>query len=285
MTSDGLPTHIEVRGGRVHNLKNIDVDIPLHKFVVLSGLSGSGKSSLAMGILYEEGSRRYLDALSTYTRRRIKQGRQAQVQSVKHIPSALALRQRPSFPNERATVGTMTEIFNVIRIIFSSLGSQVCTNGHLLKPSLDVAMMMSISDESMGVITCPVCGLKFHAFSAEDFAFNSDGACKNCQGTGKVRQIDEDKLIGDENLSLAQGAVASWHLPGRNFMPNVAEQAGVRINVPYKNLTDKEKDFVLNGPRQKFKMDFRSGTGRVFHDFNALYENAQDAVTESAKTS
>lgn len=285
MTSDGLPTHIEVRGGRVHNLKNIDVDIPLHKFVVLSGLSGSGKSSLAMGILYEEGSRRYLDALSTYTRRRIKQGRQAQVQSVKHIPSALALRQRPSFPNERATVGTMTEIFNVIRLIFSRLGSPVCPNGHRLKPSLDVAMMMSRSDESMGVITCPVCGLKFHAFSAEDFAFNSDGACKNCQGTGKVRQIDEDKLIGDENLSLAQGAVASWHLPGRNFMPNVAEQAGVRINVPYKNLTDKEKDFVLNGPRQKFKMDFRSGTGRVFHDFNALYENAHDAVTESAKTS
>lgn len=285
MTTAKLPTQIEVRGGQVHNLKNIDVDIPLHQFVVLSGLSGSGKSSLAMGILYEEGSRRYLEALSTYTRRRIKMGRQARVRSVKHIPSALALRQRPSVPNERATVGTMTEIFNVVRLIFSRLGSPVCPNGHRLKPTLSIAVQMAKSGDEMGQLTCPVCGAKFQAFSAEDFAFNSDGACQRCQGTGKIREVDDDKLIGDENLTLAEGAVASWHLPGRNFMPNVAEQAGVRINVPYKDLTAKEKEFVLNGPRKKFKMDFRSGTGRVFHDFNALYENAHDAVTESARTS
>lgn len=280
-----LPTQIEVRGERVHNLKNIDVNIPLHQFVAVSGLSGSGKSSLAMGILYEEGSRRYLEALSTYTRRRIKLGAQAEVTSVKHIPSALALKQRPSIPSERATVGTMSEIFNVIRLIFSRLGSPVCSNGHRLNPSLKIAQVMSRSDSKMGQLTCPECGVTFQAFSAEDFAFNSDGACTNCHGTGQVRSIDESKLIGDENLSLAEGAVASWHLPGRNFMPNVAEQAGVRIHVPYKDLTAKEKDFVLNGPEQKFKMDFRSGTGRVFHDFNALYENAHAAVIQSAKSS
>lgn len=280
-----LPTQIEVRGARVHNLKNIDVNIPLHQFVSVSGLSGSGKSSLAMGILYEEGSRRYLEALSTYTRRRIKLGAQAEVTSVKHIPSALALKQRPSIPSERATVGTMSEIFNVIRLIFSRLGSPVCPNGHRLKPSLKIAQVMSRSDSKMDQLTCPECGVTFQAFSAEDFAFNSDGACTNCHGTGQVRSIDESKLIGDENLSLAEGAVASWHLPGRNFMPNVAEQAGVRIHVPYKDLTAKEKDFVLNGPEQKFKMDFRSGTGRVFHDFNALYENAHAAVIQSAKSS
>lgn len=283
--SAAIPDHIEVRGARVHNLKNIDLDIPLHQFVAISGLSGSGKSSLAMGILYEEGSRRYLEALSTYTRRRIKLGAQAEVTSVKHIPSALALRQRPSIPSERATVGTMSEIFNVIRLIFSRLGSPVCPNGHRIKPSLEIAEAMSKSGDDMGMITCPECGAKFMAFSAEDFAFNSTGACENCQGTGKVRQVDDDKLIGDENLTLAEGAVAAWHLPGRNFMPNVAEQAGVRINVPYKDLTPKEKDFVLNGPMKKFKMDFRSGTGRVFHDFNALYENAHQAVLRSAKTS
>ncbi|WP_367342353.1 excinuclease ABC subunit UvrA [Limosilactobacillus sp.] len=282
---DKLPSKIEVRGAKVHNLKNIDVDIPLHKFVAISGLSGSGKSSLAMGILYEEGSRRYLEALSTYTRRRIKLGAQADVQSVKHIPSALALKQRPSIPSERATVGTMSEIFNVIRLIFSRLGSPVCPNGHRLKPSLKIAEMMSQTGDQMGQLICPVCGAKFQAFSAEDFAFNSDGACRRCQGTGQVRAIDESKLIGDENLSLADGAVASWHLPGRNFMPSVAQQAGVRIDVPYKDLTDKEKNFVLNGPRKKYKMDFRSGTGRVFHDFNALYENAHEAVLESARTS
>ena len=280
-----LPTQIEVRGARVHNLKNIDVNIPLHQFVAVSGLSGSGKSSLAMGILYEEGSRRYLEALSTYTRRRIKLGAQAEVTSVKHIPSALALKQRPSIPSERATVGTMSEIFNIIRLIFSRLGSPVCPNGHRLKPSLKIAQVMSRSDSKMGQLTCPECGVTFQAFSAEDFAFNSDGACTNCHGTGQVRSIDESKLIGDENLSLAEGAVASWHLPGRNFMPNVAEQAGVRIHVPYKDLTAKEKDFVLNGPERKFKMDFRSGTGRVFHDFNALYENAHAAVIQSAKSS
>lgn len=283
--SVAIPDQIEVRGARVHNLKNIDLNIPLHQFVAISGLSGSGKSSLAMGILYEEGSRRYLEALSTYTRRRIKLGAQAEVTSVKHIPSALALRQRPSVPSERATVGTMSEIFNVIRLIFSRLGSPVCPNGHRVKPSLEIAEAMSKSGDDMGMITCPVCGAKFMAFSAEDFAFNSTGACENCQGTGKVRQVDDDKLIGDENLTLAEGAVAAWHLPGRNFMPNVAEQAGVRINVPYRELTPKEKDFVLNGQMKKFKMDFRSGTGRVFHDFNALYENAHQAVLRSAKTS
>lgn len=280
-----LPSEIEVRGGRVHNLKNVDVNIPLHKFVAISGLSGSGKSSLAMGILYEEGSRRYLEALSTYTRRRIKLGAQAEVTSVKHIPSALALKQRPAIPSERATVGTMSEIFNIIRLIFSRLGSPRCPNGHQVKPSLAIAEAMSKSGYQMGMITCPTCGIKFPAFSAEDFAFNSGGACEKCQGTGVIRQIDESKLIGDENLSLADGAVASWHLPGRNFMPSVAEQAGVRIHVPYKELTDKEKDFVLNGPKKKFRMDFRSGTGRVFHDFNALYENAHEAVYESARTS
>ncbi len=280
-----LPTQIEVRGARVHNLKNIDVNIPLHKFVAISGLSGSGKSSLAMGILYEEGSRRYLDALSTYMRRRIKQGAQADVTSVKHIPSALALRQRPSVPNERATVGTTTETFNVLRLIFSRLGSPVCPNGHRLPPSLAIAEAASKSGVEMGRITCPTCGVKFYMLSAEDFAFNSDGACKRCGGTGKVRQLDDSKLIADENLSIKDGAIASWNLPGRNFMPSVAQHAGVRIDIPYKDLTAKEKDFVMNGPEKKYKMDLLSSTGRVFHNFNALYENAHQAVIRSAKSS
>ncbi|MDB6234278.1 excinuclease ABC subunit UvrA [Lactobacillus amylovorus] len=280
-----LPTKIEVRGAKVHNLKNIDVDIPLHKFVAISGLSGSGKSSLAMGILYEEGSRRYLDALSTYMRRRIKQGTQADVTSVKHIPSALALRQRPSVPNERATVGTTTETFNVLRLIFSRLGSPVCPNGHRVASSLEIAEAAAKFGAEMGMITCPTCGVKFRMFSAEDFAFNSDGACKNCGGTGKVRQLDENKLIADENLSIEDGAVASWNLPGRNFMPNVAQHAGVRIDIPFKDLTDKEKDFVLNGPEKKYRMDLISSNGRVFHNFNVLYENATQAVLRSAKSS
>ena len=218
-------------------------------------------------------------------RSRIKQGNQANVISVKHIPSALALRQRPTIPSERATVGTMSETFNILRLIFSRLGSPVCPNGHRLKPSLEIAEAMAKSGEEMGQLTCPVCGVKFYAPSAEQFAFNSDGACEECGGTGKVRQLDDSKLIADPRLSIKDGAVASWSLPGRNFMPNVAEHAGVRIDIPYKDLTDKEKDFVLNGPEKKYKMDFLSGTGRVFHNFNALYENAHQAVLRSAKTS
>ena len=280
-----LPTKIQIRGARVHNLKNIDVDIPLNKFVAISGLSGSGKSSLAMGILYEEGSRRYLEALSTYTRRRIKLGAQADVTSIKYIPSALALKQRPAIPSVRATVGTMSELFNIVRLIFSRLGSPVCPNGHRLNPSIKIAEAMAKDGYQMGQITCPTCGVDFSTFSAEDFAFNSGGACTNCQGAGLVRNIDEDKLIKDSNLTLAEGAVASWHLPGRNFMPTIAEYAGVRIDVPFKNLTEKEKEFVLNGPKKKYTLDFQSSTGRVFHDFTALYENAHAAVIDSAKSS
>lgn len=285
MKQSKRPTKVEIKGAKVHNLKNIDVEIPLNSFVAISGVSGSGKSSLAMGILYEEGSRRYLEALSTYTRRRIKLGNKAQVESVKHIPSALALRQRPTIPSQRATVGTMSELLNVLRLVFSRLGRPLCPNGHQLEPSLKIAQAMSKSDDELGKVTCPTCGVEFYAFSAEDFAFNSQGACETCQGTGEVRQLDENKLIADENLSLNDGAIASWRLPGRNFMPKVAEQAGIRADVPYKELTAKEKEFVLYGPKKKYKMDLHSGTGRVFHDFNVLYENAHEAVLESAKTS
>lgn len=286
-TSDKQREHISVRGGNVHNLKNIDVDIPLNQFVAISGPSGSGKSSLAMGILYAEGSRRYLEALSTYTRRRIGQSKRSQVQEVRHIPSAIALRQRPGVPSERSTVGSMSELFNVVRLIFSRLGSMVCPNGHRIAPSLKVAQAMDLpggADSKMGIVTCPECGIEFMAKSAEDFAFNSGGACPECHGTGTVQTLDEDKLIGDENLSLAEGVVASWHLPGRNFMPTVAETLGVRIDVPYKDLTDREKDIVLNGAKKQYPVDFRTSTGRVFHTDNTLYENAHEAVYDSLKT-
>jgi len=278
---------IEVRGGNVNNLKNINVNIPLNQFVAISGPSGSGKSSLAMGILYAEGSRRYLEALSTYTRRRISQGKRSQVQAVKHIPSAIALRQRPNVPSERSTVGSMSELFNVVRLIFSRLGSPVCPNGHQLPPSLKIAQSMDLpggADSRMGLITCPVCGVEFMAKSAEDFAFNSGGACPECHGTGQVRALDENQLFGDPELTLAEGAVASWHLPGRNFMPTVAETLGVRINVPYRDLTAQEKHIVLHGEKKQYPVDFRTSTGRVFHTDKTLYENAYEAVYDSLKT-
>lgn len=284
MSYSSQPTQIEVIGGNVNNLKNISVNIPLHKFVAISGLSGSGKSSLAMGILYSEGARRYLDSLATYTRRRISQVGRANVKEVRHIPSALALRQRPTVPGARSTVGTMTEIFNVLRLIYSRLGSPKCPNGHQVPPTIKIAEAMDKMDETMGVITCPTCGVKFHAFGAEDFAFNSDGACKNCQGLGITKQIDPDTLIGDETKSIRDGAVAAWRTPGRNFMPIVAQAAGVRINVPYNQLTDKEREMVLHGQQKHYAIDIPSKNGRVFHMDNALYENAYNAIEDSMRT-
>ncbi|MCO6531510.1 ATP-binding cassette domain-containing protein [Lactobacillus sp.] len=277
------PTKIEVIGGRVNNLKNINVAIPLHRFVAISGLSGSGKSSLAMGILYSEGARRYLDSLAAYTKRRISQVGRAQVDEVKHIPSALALRQRPSIPGVRSTVGTVTEVFNVLRLIFSRLGSPVCPNGHRMAPTIKIAEAMDLTGEAMGRLTCPTCGEQFYAFSAEDFAFNSDGACKKCQGLGTVEQIDDSKIIANEELTLENGAVATWQIPGRNWMWRIARELGVRTDVPYKDLTKAEKEIVLHGKERKVPVDLPTSTGRVYH-LDALYENAYNAVANSRKT-
>ncbi|AWM76146.1 AAA family ATPase [Lactobacillus kullabergensis] len=277
------PSKIEVIGGKVNNLKNINVNIPLHKFVAISGLSGSGKSSLAMGILYSEGARRYLDSLAAYTRRRISQVGRAQVDEVKHIPSALALRQRPAVPGVRSTVGTVTEVFNILRLIFSRLGSPVCPNGHRVPPTIKIAEAMDLTGEAMGRLTCPTCGVQFYAFSAEDFAFNSDGACQKCQGLGTVEQIDDSQIIADENLSLEKGAVATWQIPGRNWMWRIARELGVRTDIPYKELNAKEKDIVLHGKERKVPIDLPTSTGRVYH-LDALYENAYNAVANSRKT-
>ena len=237
------PAAIEVRGARVHNLKDIDVDIPLHCMVGIAGVSGSGKSSLALGVLYAEGSRRYLEALSTYTRRRISQTTRAQVDEVLHVPAAIALRQRPATPGVHSTFGTSTELLNYLRLMFSRLGSHMCPNGHHVPPSLNVAAEKPLE--------CPVCHEKFYGPSAEDLAFNSGGACPTCGGTGVVREIDESTLISDDSLTLEEGAVAPWRQLMWSLMPQVAQEMGVRIDVPYRNLTDHEKDIVLHGPMEK----------------------------------
>lgn len=277
MPQTTLPTHIQVRGAHVNNLKNLDIDIPLNEFVAITGRSGSGKSSLAMGVLYAEGARRYLNALSTFTRRRINQVGKASVDSVQYLPSALALRQRPQVPGVRSTVGTMSESLNILRLAFSRLSSTVCPNGHRMPPTLDVA-------ENDGYVTCPTCGVEFRAPGAEDFAFNSAGACPTCGGLGQVRQIDPSLIIADENQTIEEGAVASWHLPGRNFMPIVAREIGIPIDIPYKDLSASDKERVLHGPKQTVAINIPSSKGKIFHMDNAVYENAFAAVEDSMAT-
>lgn len=215
---------IEIRGAKTHNLKNIDLDIPLGKIVGIAGVSGSGKSSLALGVLYAEGSRRYLDALSAYTRRRIKGSSKANVDSIRYMPASLALHQRPNIPNIRSTFGTMTELSNQLRLLYSRCGNYKCPNcGHYLEPSLNVARDLNL--------VCENCHHEFMGLSAEEYAFNSDGACPKCQGTGVVREVDDTKLVPDENLTLEEGSVRSWNMFGIAWMFQTAGVLGVRTNV------------------------------------------------------
>lgn len=266
----GLPRCIEVRGAKVHNLKNIDVDIPLHKIVGIAGVSGSGKSSLALGILYAEGSRRYLESLSTYTRRRMTQAERAEVEDVRYVPAALALHQRPGVPSIRSTFGTLSELSNSLRLMFSRLASHRCPNGHYCPPSLAVAAMQEL--------TCPVCGAKFYAPGAEDLAFNSRGACPTCGGTGIANTVDESTLITDENLTIDDGAVAVWGTLMWSLMKDVCRAMGVRTNVPYKDLTDKEKDIVLHGPMVKKHVHYFNERTQEMGDLDFTYYSAVNTV-------
>ena len=270
---------IIIRGAKVHNLKNIDVDVPLHKIVGIAGVSGSGKSSLALGVLYAEGSRRYLDALSTYTRRRMTQAAKAQVDEVLHVPAALALHQRPGIPGIRSTFGTGTELLNNLRLMFSRLASHRCPNGHYHEPTLAVAAEKTL--------TCPVCGVSFYAPSAEELAFNSQGACPKCDGTGTVWTVDRSTLVPDESLTIDEGAVAPWKTLMWSLMTDVCRAMGVRTDVPFRELTEEEKNIVYNGPAEKKHIFYvpknaEQGTELDFTYFNAVYtvENALAKVKD-----
>ncbi len=278
-----IPAHIVVRGAHVNNLQNIDVDIPLHQLVAITGRSGSGKSSLAMGVLYAEGMRRYVSALSTYTRRRLGQIGHAQVDKVEHIPSAIALRQRPVVPGIRSTVGTTTEALNVVRLMFSRLGSPRCANGHQLPPTLEIAHLMDTQGQDAH-LTCPVCGVSVPLYGAESFAFNSVGACPTCDGTGVAKTLAVARLIPDPTKTIREGAVASWRLPGRNFMQIVAQYAGVDIDTPFQDLPAEQQELVCHGPKRTYAINIPSKTGKIFHMDNAVYENAFNAVTDSMAT-
>ena len=270
-----------IRGAKVHNLKNIDVDIPLGKIVGIAGVSGSGKSSLALGVLYAEGSRRYLEALSTYTRRRMTQASKASVEEVLYVPAALALHQRPGVPGIRSTFGTGTELLNSLRLMFSRLADHRCPNGHYLPPSLAVAAGKEL--------ICPVCGAQFYALSAEELAFNSQGACQKCGGTGLVRTVDLNTLVPDDSLTIDEGAVAPWNSLMWSLMTDICREMGVRTDVPFRELTEQEKEIVFHGPAEKKhilyrpkKSDSNDFAELDFTYFNAIYtvENALAKVKD-----
>ena len=270
---------ILIRGARVHNLKNINVDVPLNQIVAIAGVSGSGKSSLALGVLYAEGSRRYLESLSTYTRRRMTQASKASVDEILHVPAALALHQRPGVPGIRSTFGTGTELLNSLRLMYSRLASHCCPNGHYLAPTLAVAAGKEL--------VCPECGVHFFAPSAEELAFNSQGACRTCNGTGTVRTVDLNTLVPDDSLTIDEGAVAPWNTLMWSLMTDVCREMGVRTDVPFKELTDHEKDIVFHGPAEKKHIFYHAKNSNQageldFTYFNAVYtvENALSKVKD-----
>ncbi|MCR5084630.1 MAG: excinuclease ABC subunit UvrA [Succinivibrionaceae bacterium] len=269
-----MPDHIEIRGARVHNLRHLSVDIPLHQIVGVAGVSGSGKSSLALGVVYAEGSRRYLEALSTYTRRRLTQASAAAVDEALHVPAALALHQRPGVPGMRSTFGTGSELLNSLRLIYSRLASHRCPNGHQVPPSIAVAAGREL--------TCPECGATFMAPSAEELSFNSTGACPHCDGTGKIRVVDESTLVPDEGLSIDEGAVAPWQTLMWSLMKDIArDNLHIRTNVPFRDLTPQERELVFHGAPEKYHMLYHDKAKNLagemdFTYFNAVYtvENA-----------
>lgn len=271
-TRAALPEAIEVRGARVHNLRGLDLEVPLHQLVGVAGVSGSGKSSLALGVLYAEGARRYLESLSTYTRRRMSQAARPDVDEVRHVPAAIALHQRPATPSIRSTFGTSTEVLNPLRLAFSRLGSHMCPNGHLNAPTMNVALEVPIE--------CATCGVDFYGPGAEMMAFNSEGACPCCEGTGEVREINPDALIPDDSLTLREGAVASWNQFGITWMWNVAGALGVPVDTPVRELSQEHLDILLHGPEVKRLVSIPSKTGKLF-DLNATYRNATRAVEEA----
>lgn len=277
--TENEPKKIVVRGANVHNLKNINVDVPLHQIVGIAGVSGSGKSSLALGVLYAEGSRRYLESLSTYTRRRMTGAAKAKVDEVLYVPAALALHQRPGIPGIRSTFGTGTELLNSLRLMYSRLASHCCPNGHYVPPTLKVAAEQEI--------LCPECGAKVQAPSAEELAFNSQGACPNCGGTGSVRTVDIDSLVPDDSISINDGAVAPWNSLMWSLMTDVCREMGVRTDVPFRELTEREKDIVYHGPAEKkhilYKAKKSNQAGELdFTYYNAIYtvENALAKVKD-----
>lgn len=265
-----MPDRIEVRGARVHNLKNIDVDVPLNRIVGIAGVSGSGKSSLALGVLYAEGSRRYLESLSTYTRRRMTQASRADADEVLYIPAALALHQRPGVPGVRSTFGTGTELLNSVRLMFSRLSSHLCPNGHRVPPSPDVALEKEL--------VCPECGVSFMGPGAEELSFNSTGACPKCSGTGIVRTVNRASLIPDESLTIEEGAVAPWNSLMWSLMVDIVRTMGVRTDVPFRDLTDREKEIVYDGPMEKRHIIYRSKTTEDFAEMDFTYYSAVNTV-------
>jgi excinuclease ABC subunit A len=205
---------VQVRGAREHNLKDVDVDIPRDALVVFSGVSGSGKSSLAFGTLYAEAQRRYLESVSPYARRLIDQAGVPDVDSIEGLPPAVALQQQRGTPSARSSVGSVTTLSSLLRMLFSRAGSYPPTQPMLY---------------------------------AEDFSPNTpQGACPRCHGLGRVYEVTERSMVPDDSLSIRERAIAAWPPAwhGQNLR-DILVTLGFDVDKPWRDLPRKDRDWIL----------------------------------------
>jgi len=205
---------VHVRGAREHNLKNISLSIPRGALVVFTGVSGSGKSSLAFGTLYAEAQRRYLESVSPYARRLFHQMAVPQVDEITGLPPAVALQQQRGSPSTRSSVGSVTTLSNLMRMLYSR--------------AVDYPPGQSI-------------------LYAESFSTNTpQGACPNCHGLGLIYEITEKTMVPDDSLSIRERAIASWPTAwqGQNLR-DILITMGYNVDIPWKQLPKKDRDWIL----------------------------------------
>ncbi|GAA4498813.1 excinuclease ABC subunit UvrA [Hymenobacter ginsengisoli] len=205
---------VRVRGAREHNLKNVDVDIPRDALVVFTGVSGSGKSSLAFGTLYAEAQRRYLESVSPYARRLFHQLSVPEVDSIDGLPPAVALQQQRGAPTTRSSVGSVTTLSNLLRMLYSRAG--------------DYPSGQSI-------------------IYAEGFSANTpEGACPRCHGLGRVYEVTEDSMVPDPSLTIRERAIAAWPQAwGGQNQRDILVTLGYDVDRPWRDLPQKERDWIL----------------------------------------
>jgi excinuclease ABC subunit A len=214
MASAHSDRYVRVRGAREHNLKDVDLDIPRDALVVFSGVSGSGKSSLAFGTLYAEAQRRYFESVSPYARRLIDQIGVPDVDSIEGLPPAVALQQARGTPNLRSSVGSLTTLSSLLRMLYSRAGDYPAKQPMLF---------------------------------AEDFSPNTpQGACPRCHGLGRVYEVREQALVPDPSLSIRERAIAAWPPAwhGQNLR-DILVTLGYDVDVPWKQLPKKQRDWIL----------------------------------------
>src|SRR5205809_316345 len=316
MSSDSLV----VRGAREHNLKDITVEIPRDSLTVITGLSGSGKSSLAFDTIYAEGQRRYVESLSAYARQFLGLMEKPDVDAIEGLSPAISIEQKSAGHNPRSTVGTITEVYDYLRLLWARLGTPHCpkdcspiapqrasqTTESRLADSIETAL--KAADGTVEVVrggtstlfseryACPTCGLSLPELEPRQFSFNSPfGACPDCSGLGTRREVSPDLVLGDPSLSILEGVILPWGEPSgyvrKVILPSLARAFKFDLNSPWQALPAAVKKVVLSGAPGKtltFQYDserwhgeYESGWDGVLKHVERRYrETASDSVRE-----